>query len=193
MSKEIWGPKAWHLIHNFSIYSKNNDCMNTMIQTFGYILPCDVCKKHYNYLINDIYILNKKKLSKEIIIKYLIDIHNMINEDLDKNLKLSYKKAVDIQKKTDNNDILFFIKITYKQFDYSNMSFFEFDKIYNFFICFVQNYPSKNFHKILNDLILQKEFKEADTPLSFKKWFLQYFCTLHFVHSISNTNKSFVK
>ena len=191
MSKEIWGPKAWHLIHNFSIYSKNNECMYTMIQTFGYILPCEVCKKHYNYIINDIYYLNEKNVSKDLMIKYLIDIHNMINEDLDKNLKLSYKKAINLQKKTKDSDILFFIKVVYKQFDYINMSFFEFDKIYNFFICFVQNYPSKKIHTILNELILKKEFKDAITPLSFKKWFFKNYCSLDCVSSIKQS--SFMK
>ena len=191
MSKEIWGPKAWHLIHNFSIHSKNNNCMYTMIQTFGHILPCEVCKKHYNYIINDIYYLNEENVSKEIITKYLIDIHNMINEDLDKHLKMSFKNAIEIQKKTIDSDILFFIKIVYKQFDYINMSFFEFDKIYNFFICFVQNYPSKKINIILNDLISKKDFSDADTPMSFKKWFMKNFCTLHVVSTIQQS--SFMK
>jgi len=109
MSKEIWGPKAWHLIHNFSIYSKNNECMYTMIQTFGYILPCEVCKKHYNYIINDIYYLNEKNVSKDLMIKYLIDIHNMINEDLDKHLKLSFKKCQLIFKKKQSILIFYFL------------------------------------------------------------------------------------
>ena len=184
MSKEVWGPKAWHLIHTFSIHSKDNECLYTMIQTFGYILPCEVCKKHYNYLINDIYYLNENKITQKMMIQYLIDIHNMINNDLDKKVKLSYKKAIQLQEKTQDDNILFLIKSIYKHLDYQHMSFNEFDKIYNFFVCFVKDYPTKKIRIKLNELINQKEFEDANTPMSFKKWFIKYYCTMTFVNNI---------
>ena len=84
ISKDIWGSMAWHLIHNFSMNSTDNECMYILIKTFGYILPCPTCKKHYNYLINDIYILEKDGITKKKIIKYLYEIHNIINSNLEK-------------------------------------------------------------------------------------------------------------
>ena len=65
--------------HNFSLKSNDNECMFTLINTFGYILPCPTCKKHYNYLINDIYVLNKDEMNKKKMIKYLYEIHNIID------------------------------------------------------------------------------------------------------------------
>lgn len=173
MSKEIWGPKAWHLIHNFSIRSNDNECMMVLINNFGYILPCQTCKKHYLYLINDIYpITNINKIN---MIHYMIDIHNIINDDLDKSVNLSYKEAIEVQKKTKNKDILYFMTKTYSQMDYATMSFFEFDKVFDFFVCFVKLYPTKNIHEKLNKLIQKKSFQEIDTPKEFGKWIQLYF------------------
>ena len=64
------------------------------------------------------------------------------------------------------------------------MSFNEFDKIYNFFVCFVKDYPTKKIRIKLNELINQKEFEDANTPMSFKKWFIKYYCTMTFVNNI---------
>ena len=175
ISKDVWGSMAWHLIHNFSIHSINDECMYILIKTFGYILPCPTCKKHYNYLINDIYILEKEEISKKKIIKYLYEIHNIINTNLEKKNKISFKKATELHEKTNNNDIICFIIIVYSNFNYSNMSFNEFDKIYNFFQCFMKNYPDKVLNKKFSQILESNHFIKSDTPLTFKKWFLKYF------------------
>lgn len=175
IGKDIWGSIAWHFIHNFSIHSSNNEYMYILIQTFGYILPCPVCKKHYNYFINDIYKLDKGTISKKIMIKYLYELHNVINTNLDVNIKISFKEAIKIHDDTKNDDILFFIIMIYSNLNYKIMSFSEFDKIYNFFICFVKNYPDNKIQIKLIKLIDGKEFIESDTPLTFQKWFKLYF------------------
>jgi len=59
--------------------------------------------------------------------------------------------------------------------DYATMSFFEFDKVFDFFVCFVKLYPTKNIHEKLNKLIQKKSFQEIDTPKEFGKWIQLYF------------------
>ena len=189
ISKDVWGPIAWHLIHNFSIKSKSNDCMFTLIKTFGYILPCPTCKKHYNYLINDIYILNKNKLSEKLIIKYLYEIHNIINTNLEKKHKISFKKAVEFHEKTNNGNIIYFIIIVYSNFNYKNMAFNEFDKIYNFFLCFMKNYPDKSINKIFEKMINSNDFIHSDTPLTFKNWFVKKFKENKIIKKFYNDTK----
>ena len=178
-------------INRILVREEKKDYNLYLVKTNLFISSLKKQEENINYYIVKSKYLNEENVSKEIITKYLIDIHNMINEDLDKHLKMSFKNAIEIQKKTIDSDILFFIKIVYKQFDYINMSFFEFDKIYNFFICFVQNYPSKKINIILNDLISKKDFSDADTPMSFKKWFMKNYCTLHVVSTIQQS--SFMK
>ena len=171
--KKMWGPLAWHLIHNFSIKSTNNECMFILIKTFGYILPCPTCKKHYNYLISDIYELKKK--NKNIMIKYLYEIHNIINQNLNKNHNLTYNEVLDKQKKTNNEKIIFFFVISYSNLNYIDMSFTEFDKIYNFFYCFIKNYPDKKIRNIFENILNNNSLDICQTPLSFKKWFINDF------------------
>ena len=182
LDKNKWGPLAWHMIHNYSLKSNDNECMFTLIHTFGYILPCPTCKKHYNYLINDIYKLNKENCNKKILINYLVDVHNIINENLDKKLKISYKKSEEINQKTNNAKFIFFIIIIYSNLNYKKMSFFEFDKIYNFFVCFLKNYPSNKIKNDFKNILESKSFKESDTPLTFKKWFFNNFKKIDFIN-----------
>jgi len=184
LGKEKWGPIAWNLIHHFSICSKNNKCMKIMILTFGYIIPCPSCKKHYHFLINSILPLNEDNYSKEYLIRYLFNIHNIINEDLHKK-KISFKKAIEINSKMNNQEILLFIKIIYQNFDYNKMSCDEFDKIYNFFICFIKLYPNKKINLILNKEINSIQFKKATIPSTFKKWIFNTFSNLKIIKNIN--------
>ena len=181
IDKNKWGPIAWNLIHNFSIKSKNNDCMYILIKTFGYLLPCPVCRKHYNYLINDIYKLEKENCTKDYMIKYLYEIHNIINENLDKKIKISFKKCKELHKKTYNSDIIFFIVMIYSSINYKKISFNEFDKIYNFFICFLKIYPNNKINQNFKKILKNKKFIDSDTPLTFSKWFHEYFKELDYI------------
>ena len=179
---EDWGPIAWNFIHNFSIKSKENDLMIVMIKTFGYILPCPTCKNHYNFLINDIYKLDEEeKLGKKDLIKYLYTIHNLINDNLDKKIKISLKKSIEIHKKTNNSKLIYFIILIYRSFNYISMSINDFDKIYNFFICFLNNYPSKKINEKFKIIANSESFKKIKSPLTFKKWFFQDFKNIDYI------------
>jgi hypothetical protein len=184
LGKEKWGPIAWNLIHYFSIHSNNNECMKIIILTFGYIIPCETCKKHYHFLINTILPLNDQHYSKKYFIKYLFHIHNLINEDLNKK-SISFNKALKDNSTMNDQKILLFIKIIYQQFNYKKMSCTEFDKIYNFFICFVKLYPNKKINLVLNKEIQSSHFKEANTPLTFRKWILNDFSNLKIIKNIN--------
>ena len=190
MDNKKWGPMAWHMIHNFSIKSKNNQCMFILINTFGYVLPCPTCKKHYNFLINNIYKLEDEYSSKEVMIKYLYDIHNIINENLDKNVKISLNKAIEINKKVNNSKFIYLLVSLYSSLNYKNMSFFEFDKVYNFINCFFKNYPSKNLNDKFKILLNSKKFKNIDTPLELRKWIINDFKKLDYISDLyKNYNK----
>lgn len=182
LDRNVWGPLGWHVIHNFSIKSTDNDCMNTLIRTFGYILPCPTCKKHYNYLITNIYIINDNINNKKGMIKYLYDIHNIINKNLEKKIKISLKESIEVNKKIDNPKFIYFLIIIYSNINYKKISFNEFDKIYNFFICFLKNYPSKEIRVKFTKIINSKDFIDSDTPMTFHKWFHKKFKKINFIN-----------
>lgn len=174
LDKNKWGPMGWHLIHNFSIKSIDDECMYILIKTFGYILPCPTCKKHYNYLVNEIYKIDKEDASKKYMIRYLYNIHNIINDNLDKNIKITFKESKEINKKTNNQQIIFLVVMIYSNINYKTISFNDFDKIYNFFICFMKNYPSISIRKKFKKILKSKKFIDSDTPLTFKDWFKSF-------------------
>ena len=89
-SKEIWGPKAWNLLHSFSInnYLKINGKKKhqyyIFYTSFIYILPCEICSKHYEEIIYYINPFIEKNITREYLIKWVFDAHNIVNSLLDK-------------------------------------------------------------------------------------------------------------
>jgi len=175
-SKEKWGPKAWNLLHSFSINNNykipENKKHNYYIfyTTFTYILPCIICSDHYYDIIHNIEPLEEEKISRSYIKKFIFKVHNIVNSILNKS-KYSYKKYIQEQPITNNEDIFFFINNVYKNFDYDMMSLYKFDQIYNFFINFCILYPDKHIQKNLKKLIKSNNFKNIKTPIDFKQWF----------------------
>ena len=176
ISRNIWGPIAWNLLHSFSI--NNNIKMNDskkhnyyiFYTTFSYILPCIICSEHYAHIINSTLLLEEDKIKISYLKRWIYKIHNIINKKLKKN-KYSYKNLLRDHLEIKTKDVFFFIINVYKSFDYKNMCFYEYDKIYNFFLNFCLLYPDKNIKDVLKKLINKKDFISISTPLEFSKWF----------------------
>jgi len=173
LGKKSWGPIVWNMYHTFAINyiatnnNKNNiDLYEKFINCLGYILPCDTCRVHYNYLITDIYPLDKDEINKDKLFKYTYEIHKLINETLNKE-NISYKKAYNLNKKINNKDILFIIKTIYLNLEYKSMSFYTYDKIYNFFISFCKLYPEKKIRTKLKKIIDSTNFQYITGPNQF--------------------------
>lgn len=97
LDPKIWGPPAWIFLHSTTFgYSKTptdeekNDMKNLLISLKS-TLPCNGCKKNYKShletLTDDII------SSKEKLVKWLIDVHNMINKHHGKR-ELSHEEAI---------------------------------------------------------------------------------------------------
>ena len=92
----VWGPAAWRFLHiaSFAMDTFNAERVVQALESFGHLLPCDECKTHYaNYL-------NKNPpgaqiQSKEDMQKYLVNVHNAVNDRLGKPI-LSFDNAVDL-------------------------------------------------------------------------------------------------
>jgi hypothetical protein len=107
---DIWGKYIWQTMHYIALgYPDNptNDKKEKYKQfytLFKDVLPCSICTKHYeqiliNYPLTDDIMNNKDKL-----IKWTIDIHNIVNESLHKK-NISYDEASNVIYKYSNHNI----------------------------------------------------------------------------------------
>jgi len=173
--KEKWGPKAWHLLHSFSInenfkISENKKHNYYIFYTsFIYVLPCIICSEHYSDIIYNLNPLEEKKITRIYLKKWVFNTHNIVNSIINKPI-YSYKKFNQNNKIINNKDIFFIIESIYKNFDYKNISLYKYDQIFNFFINFCILYPVIDIRKKLKKIIKSEDFNKIQTPINFKEW-----------------------
>ena len=86
----LWGPWGWHIFHCFSINDHikltktNQKLYYNFYRLFGILLPCPLCKNHYNSIFN----LKQYSYNKEYLKKWTYDIHEKVNFDLKKKKKI---------------------------------------------------------------------------------------------------------
>lgn len=85
----VWGPFFWHTIHIVALgYSKNptytdKKCAKEFYESLAYLIPCVICQEHYRtHLINKP--LTPYLDSRKDLLKWTIDIHNIVNKMLGK-------------------------------------------------------------------------------------------------------------
>lgn len=95
---KIWGPQAWSFIHYTAISYPDNpteeDKKNYKLfyNNLKNTLPCLKCSINYKNNINELPI-DSFLDSKENLFKWTVNIHNMVNNELEKD-NLSYEKAL---------------------------------------------------------------------------------------------------
>lgn len=177
--RKTWGPILWHLYHTFAIHlntKKDIEYFTLLNNCFGYVLPCEECKTHYNFITEKIYTFDDT-MNPQDAFYYTYKIHEMVNESLDKK-NIPYEKAYRIHKTINNDECLFIVKTIYHNLEYQQLSLFEFDKIMHFFIAFCEIYPDPVIRKHLKKLINSSLFQECRRPLKFKQFIFEHFLTL---------------
>jgi hypothetical protein len=98
MNQNIWGPQMWFTLHsitfNYPLKPTEEDKNNykNFFTYLQYVIPCTVCQKNYVRHLKESpveYNLN----SREKLVKWLIDLHNMVNGETGKKL-LSYNNVI---------------------------------------------------------------------------------------------------
>ena len=180
LGRSIWGPKAWHLLHSFSIgqnkpiKQEERKCYYLFYKTFAELIPCAVCKSHYIDYFYNIYTIEEQEINRNSMKKYVFELHNIINNELGKK-EISFKKAMKIHSRTNHSDIFFFMNHAIPQYLKLDLSLEEFDRFYTFFICFCKIYPDKFWQRDLKKLILTSSFKNIKTPSQFSIWYSSTF------------------
>ena len=98
MNQNIWGPQMWFTLHsitfNYPLKPTEQDKNNYkyFFTYMQYVIPCTICQKNYIRHLKESpveYNLN----SREKLVKWLIDLHNMVNGETGKKL-LSYNNVI---------------------------------------------------------------------------------------------------
>ena len=95
MDPSIWGPSLWNSLHlitlnypekpSFAVRKQYYDFFNNL----RYMIPCIYCRKNYIEHLNEIP-LEPYLDSRQLLVKWLIDIHNLVNKSLNKSQKQFY-------------------------------------------------------------------------------------------------------
>ena len=89
MHSNIWGPPAWYFLHSVTLNYPDNptyiDQQNykQFFHSLEYILPCKKCALNYKKNMEEIPI-DDFLSSKDLLIEWLINIHNKVNYELNK-------------------------------------------------------------------------------------------------------------
>ena len=98
-SPTVWGPHIWKTIHYISLGYPETPSLNdkqiykNFITSLKDVLPCAMCRKHFNELLTT-HPLTEQVLSSKInLINWCIDAHNLVNIRNNKKV-FSYEEAI---------------------------------------------------------------------------------------------------
>ena len=110
----LWGPHLWKFMHYLTLSYTDNpniDEQNKFKNFFmmiGQYLPCEKCRVNYKINIQTLPLTDSILSSRNNLIKWLFDLHNIVNKETGKT-QLTYDKFNDIylnnkQEESDNNN-----------------------------------------------------------------------------------------
>lgn len=81
----IWGPNLWRSLHSITFAYPNNPTNNikqstlSFFSTLGQLLPCEKCRLNYSQHLRTHPLTDHVLSSRDLLMNWLIDIHNEIN------------------------------------------------------------------------------------------------------------------
>jgi hypothetical protein len=99
MNKIKWGRNIWKTIHYVAIGYPSNPTSNDKINyknfyiSLSNVLPCKICQEHYKDNLLKLPLTNEVLMNNNNLLKWTIDLHNLINEQLGYPI-ISYDKAL---------------------------------------------------------------------------------------------------
>lgn len=178
--KTEWGPKAWHLLHSFSIHPSSEVSLEEkhsyylFYKTFYYLIPCQICKIHYRDMMDIFQPLDEKKITRKSLKLWVWKIHNIVNGRLGKK-QVEYKKAMELQKNIRNDEIFYFMNHVFFQMDDKSCCISDFDHIYHFVYVFAKLYPDRKIRKKLSTLVDSEYFGQIQSPKELREWYIQHY------------------
>ena len=105
-----WGPSGWKFIHFVALgypstpSSEQKQAYSNFFSSLHKVLPCSTCANNYEKNLSLLPLTNDILNDRDKLIKWTIDIHNIVNEELGKP-KISYEEAIKNLQNTSYNNI----------------------------------------------------------------------------------------
>jgi hypothetical protein len=99
ITPEKWGPHGWKFIHYVTLGYPDNptpeqkENYKYFLTSLGKVLPCHICSNHFKDNLVEMPLDDKALSSKTNLVKWGIDIHNVVNKMKSKP-ELSYDVAL---------------------------------------------------------------------------------------------------
>ena len=90
LGPSIWGPHLWKTLHMISISYPNEPNeeqkknYRTFFENFYQVIPCSICSNNYINNLKELPITNDTMKNQQTLVKWVIDIHNIVNKELGK-------------------------------------------------------------------------------------------------------------
>jgi hypothetical protein len=96
MSTPIWQPVTWVIFHSISKNYKEeyHPYYIRFFETFKTIIPCKMCRTHYNENLNKENLTIESNVNSQNIFNWTINLHNIVNKQNHKR-QWSYERAND--------------------------------------------------------------------------------------------------
>jgi len=83
---DTWGPVVWHALHYITLgypehpTNENKEKYKQFFTLLSSTIPCSICANHFAENLVKMPLDDKALENKESLVKWLIDIHNVVNE-----------------------------------------------------------------------------------------------------------------
>lgn len=99
LGPNIWGPHLWKSLHMITMGYPNEPTdeqkknYKSFFENFYLVIPCSICANNYKQHLIDIPLTNNVLKNKDSLVRWVIDIHNLVNKETGKKV-LSYEEAI---------------------------------------------------------------------------------------------------
>lgn len=102
---KIWGPPGWKFLHSVTFgypiepTTEHKKSYKQFFKLAGEVFPCGACRDSYKRFIgpgSDTELTNKIMKNRKNLTKWLFNIHNKVNDKLDKKYGITYNNIKDI-------------------------------------------------------------------------------------------------
>jgi hypothetical protein len=167
-----WQRLSWHIFHTLTLNynDKYKEEYITFFNSFKIIIPCKICRNHYNENIKKENMKIEKNINNERIFNWTIDLHNTVNKMHHKKL-WSYEEARNYYKNNNFNDnvLKFFI------YNYIKSNFKKnYEKTTNL-IKMINTLPYIHPNEEKRNKLIDFKEKFELNKFTIKKWLLVFF------------------
>ena len=109
ITPDLWGPHGWKFLHYLSFgypmdpTTEHKNQYKTFFLSLQHVLPCSICSKHYSDNLME-YSLDDALRNRDALVRWVIDIHNSVNEAQGKKI-YEYDEAIRLYTTKDNSTV----------------------------------------------------------------------------------------